>query len=90
MRKKTDIGIRLCAYIPKTKNAVFAETKDKLDKMLKSSNNRQAILKMVSEFSPGWIIGLELSLSFILLQLFIKDRPDDFLASNSSGNKNMQ
>lgn len=44
-----------------------------------SENDRQGILKMVSEFPQAGIIALGLTLSTILLQLFLEDRPDDFV-----------
>ena len=34
---------------------------------------------MVSEFSPAGIIGLGLTSSTILLEIFLGDRPDDFV-----------
>ena len=34
---------------------------------------------MVSEFSPAGIIGLGLASSMILLEIFLGDRPDDFV-----------
>ena len=47
--------------------------------MLKTSNSTQGILRMVSEFSPAGIIGLGLTSSTILLEIFLGDRPDDFV-----------
>ena len=72
-------GTRLCSYIPETKYIVIDEAQDKLNYILKTSNNRQGILKMVSELSPAGIIGLGLASSTILLEIFLGDRPDDFV-----------
>ena len=38
---------------------------------------KQGSLKMVSEFPPAGIIGLGLSVSTILLEIVLGDRPDD-------------
>ena len=72
-------GIRLCSYIPEAKNIVIEEAQDKLSYILKANNSRQGTLKMVSEFSPVGIIGLGLASSAILLEIFLGDRPDDFV-----------
>ena len=45
----------------------------------KTNNSTQGILKMVSEFFPVGIIGLGLASSTILLEIFLGDRPDDFV-----------
>ena len=74
VRKVINAGSRLCSYVPETKNVVVSERYT-----LKTSNNRQGVLKMVSEFAPAWIIGVGLPTSTILLELFLGDRPDDFV-----------
>lgn len=74
VRKIKNSGTRLCSYIPETKNIVVSE-----DYMLKTNDSQQGILKMVSEFSPAGIIGLGLSTSTILLEIFLGDRPDDYV-----------
>ena len=79
IRKVVNSGTRLCSYIPETKNIVIEEAQDKLSYILKTSNSRQGTLKMVSEFSPAGIIGLGLASSTILLDIFLGDRPDDFV-----------
>ena len=66
-------GTRLCSYIPDTKNVVISEYYT-----IKTSNSRQGVLKMVSEFGPPGIIGLGLPTSTILLEIFLGDRPDNF------------
>ena len=47
---------------------------------------------MVSEFLPGGIVGLGLSVSTILLEIVLGDGPDDFVdvLPDSSGHKNTQ
>ena len=74
-------GTRLCSYIPETKNIVIEEAQDKLGYILQTSNSRQGTLKMVAEFFPAGIIGLGLasSTSTILFEIFLGDRPDDFV-----------
>ena len=79
VRKVVNTGTRLCSYIPETKNIVIEEAQDKLSYILKTSNSRQGTLKMASEFSPAGIIGLGLASSTILLEIFLGDRPDDFV-----------
>ena len=81
VRKVVNSGTRLCSYIPETKNIVIEEAQDKLSYILKTSNTRQGTLKMVFEFSPAGIIslGLASSTSTILLEIFLGDRPDDFV-----------
>ena len=74
VRKVTNSGIRLCSYVPETKNVVISE-----QYTLKTSNSREGILKMVSEFSPAGIIGAEIPTSTILLEVILGDPPDDFI-----------
>ena len=50
--KVTNAGTRLCSYVPETKNVVISE-----QYTLKTSNSREGILKMVSEFPLPGIIG---------------------------------
>ena len=52
VRKVTNSGTRLCSYVPETKNVVVIG-----QHTLKTSNSREGILKIVSEFSPAGIIG---------------------------------
>ena len=67
-----------CALIsPRPKTSL--EAQDKLSYILKTSNSRQGTLKMVSEFFPAGIIGLGQASSTILLEIFLGDRPDDFV-----------
>ena len=79
VRKVVNSGTRLCSYITETKNIIIEEAQDKCCYMLKTSNNTQGIFKMVSEFSPAGIIGLGLLTSTILLEIFLGDRPEDFV-----------
>ena len=70
-----------CALIsPRPKTLLLKKHKTN-SVTLKTSNSRQGTLKMVSEFSPAGIIGLGLtsSTSTILLEIFLGDRPDDFI-----------
>ena len=69
----TNAGTRLCSYVPETKNVVISE-----QSTLKTSNSREGILKMVSEFSPAGIIGAGIPTSTILLEVILGDPPDDF------------
>ena len=79
VQKVVNSGTRLCSYIPEIKNIIIEEAQDKLSYILKTSNSRQGTLKMVSEFSHVGIIGLGLASSTILLEIFLGDRPDDFV-----------
>ena len=79
VRKVVNSGTRLCSYILETKIIVIEEARDKLSNILKTNNSRQGTLKMVSEFSPAGIIDLGLASSTILLEIFLEDRPDDFV-----------
>ena len=74
VRKVTNSGSRLCSYIPETKNIVVSE-----QYTLRTGNNRQGILKMVSEFSPVGIIGMGLPTSTSLLEVILGDPPGDFV-----------
>ena len=74
VRKVTNAGTRLCSYVPETKNVVISE-----QYTLKTSNSREGILKMVSEFSPAGIIGAGIPTSTILLEVILGDPPDDFV-----------
>lgn len=60
-------GTRLCYYILDTRDIII-EQKDRFSYTLKTDNNRQEILKMVSEISPAGIISLGLSSPTILLE----------------------
>ena len=74
-RKVTNAGTRLCSYVPETKNVVISE-----QYTLTTSNSREGILKMVSEFSPAEIIGAgKEPTSTILLEVILGDLPDDFV-----------
>ena len=79
VRKGVNSGTRLCSYITETKNIIIEEAQDKWGYVLKTSNNTQGILKMVSEFFPVGIIGLGLASSTILLKIFLGDRFVDFV-----------
>ena len=79
VRKVVNSGTQLCSYITETRSIIIEEAQDKCSYMLKTSNSTQGILKMVSKFSPSGIIGLGLSTSTILLEIFLGDRPDDFV-----------
>ena len=74
VRKVTNSGTRLCSCVPETKNVVISE-----QYTLKTSNSREGILKMVSEFSPAGIIGEGIPTSTILLEVILGDPPDDFV-----------
>ena len=74
-RKVTNSGTRLCSYIPETRNVVVSE-----QHTLKTSNSREGILKMISEFSPAGIIGAEEEpTATILLEVILGDPPDDLV-----------
>ena len=80
VRKVTNAGTRLCSYVPETKNVVIFE-----QYTLKTSNSREGILKMVSEFSPAGIIGAGTEpTSTILLDVIFVDPPDDWRQSPTS------
>ena len=51
VQKVTNSGTRLCSYVPETKHVVISE-----QYTLKTSNNREGILKMVSEFPPPGLV----------------------------------
>ena len=71
VRKVTNAG----SYVPETKNVVISE-----QYTLKTSNSREGILKMVSEFSPAGIIGAgKEQTSTILLGVILGDPPNDFV-----------
>ena len=71
VQKGTNNGTRLCSYIPETRNVVIRE-----QHMLKISNSREGVLKMISEFSPAGIIGAgKEPASTILLEVILGDRP---------------
>lgn len=71
-------GTRLCSFINETKNIVVSEAPDRRY-VLKTSNAKQGCLTMVSEFPQVEINGLRLSVSTILLETILGDRPDDFV-----------
>ena len=74
VRKVTNSGTRLCSYVLETKNMVISK-----QYTLKTSNSREGILKMVSEFSPAGPIGAGIPTSTILLEVILGDPPDDFV-----------
>ena len=75
VRKVTNSGTRLCSYIPMIRNVVVSE-----QHTLKTSNSREGILKMISEFSPAGIIGAgKEPTSTILLEVILGDPPDDLV-----------
>ena len=75
VRKVTNSGTRLCSYVSEIKNVVISE-----QYTLKTSNSWEGILKMVSEFSPGGIIGAgKEPTSTLLLEVILGDPPDGFV-----------
>ena len=75
VRKVTNAGTLLCSYVPETKNIVISR-----QYTLKTSNSREGIIKMVSEFSPAGIIGAgKQPTSTILLEVILGDPPDDLV-----------
>ena len=73
--KVTNASTRLCSFVPETKNVVISE-----QYTLKTSNSREGIIKMISEFSPAGIIGTgKVPTSTILLEVILGDPPDDFV-----------
>ena len=78
LQKVVNSGTRLCSYIPETRNVVVSEAPGQ-SYVLKTGNDQQGSLKMVSEFPPTGMIGLGLSVSMILLEIVLGDRPDDFV-----------
>ena len=78
LQKVVNSGTRLCSYIPETRNIVVSEAPGQ-SCVLKTGNDKQGNLKMVSESPPAENIGLGLSVSTILLEIVLGDRPDDFV-----------
>ena len=74
VRKIVNSGTRLCSYIPESKNIVISKTY-----AIRTSNNRQGVVKLVSEFSPVGIIGAGFPESTIILEIFLGGRPDNFV-----------
>ena len=75
VRKVTNSGTRLYSYVPETKNVVISK-----QYTLKTSNSREGILKMLSEFSPAGIIGAgKEPTPTILLEVILGDPPDDLV-----------
>ena len=68
-----------CALISRDQKHCYWIAQKKLSYILKISNNRQGTLKIVSTSSPAGITGLGLASSTILLEIFLGDRPDDFV-----------
>ena len=74
-------GTRLCLYISETRNIVVSEATNQ-SYVLKTGNGKLGSLKIVSEFTPppsARIIGLELLVSTILLEIILGERRDDFV-----------
>ena len=78
LRKVVKSGTRLCSFIPETRNIIVSKKSDQSYE-LTTGNGKRGSLKIVSEFPPAGIIGLGLSVSTILLEIVLKDRPDDFV-----------
>ena len=81
LRKVVNSGIRLCSFIPETRNIVVSEAPDQSYK-LETGNSKRGSLKMAlrwSPNSPAEIIGLRLSVSTILLEIVLGDGPDGFV-----------
>ena len=51
LQKVVNSGTRLCSYIPETRNIVVSEAPDQ-SYVLKTGNDKQGSLKIVSEFPP--------------------------------------
>ena len=77
LRKVVNSGTRLCSFIPETRNIIVSKAPDQ-SYVLKTGNGKRGSLKMVSEF-PAGIIGYGLSVSTILLEIVLRDEPDDFV-----------
>ena len=79
VRKVVNSGTRLRSYIPETKNLIVVQDPDKRRYMLKKKGNNPGTLRIHSEFNPPGIIGLGVLSSTILLEIILRDRPDDFI-----------
>ena len=51
LRKVVNSGIRLCSFIPETRNIIVSKAPDQ-SYVLKTGNGKRVSLKMVSEFPP--------------------------------------
>ena len=58
---------------------IHPETRNILVSGAPGQSYKQRSLQMVSEFPPTGIIGLGLSVSTILIEIVLGDRPDDFI-----------
>ena len=79
LQKVVNTSTRLCSYIPVTKNVVVQGAPGRSSYVLKTGNGKRRSLKMVSEFPPAGIIGLQLLVSTIFLEIVLGERPDDFV-----------
>ena len=78
LRKVVNSGTRLCSFILETRNIGVSEAPDQ-GYVLKTGNGKRGSLQMVTEFPTAGIIGSGLSVSTILLEVVLGDRPDDFV-----------
>ena len=74
IRRVMNSSTRLCSYVPETKNVVISELYT-----LKTSNDREGVLKIVSEFHPPGLIGAGTPVPTILLEVVLGDPPIDFV-----------
>ena len=79
LRKVVNSVTRLCSYIPQTNNVVVQGEPLRSSYVLKTGNGKHGSLKMVFEFLPAGIIGMQLLVSTIFLEIFLGERPDDFV-----------
>ena len=79
LRKVVNSGTQLCSYISETKNVVVQGAPGRSSYVLKTGNGKRGGLKMVSEFPHAGIIGLQLLVSTIFLEIVLGERPDDFV-----------
>ena len=79
LRKVINSCTRLCSFIPETKSIVISKAPTQ-SYVLKTGNGKRGNLRTVSESRPpAGIIGFELSVSTILLEIVLGDGPDDFV-----------
>ena len=93
LRKVVNSGTRLCSSIPETRNIIVSKTPDQ-SYVLKTGNGKWGSLKMVSEFPPAGIIGLDYLCRRSFLRSFLEiDLTTSLMsypASSSGGHKNQR
>ena len=79
-REVVNSGTRLCSFIPETRNIMVSKAPGPSYVLKTGNGKRGGGSEDGLRIPPAGIVGLGLSVSTILLEIVLRDGPDDFVA----------